>query len=384
MLLSQMYVKTADCVVFVSSPVSPKYMEIADRTRTVLVEYDSTNLSPQFINKYHASTQRWILFHQFFSQIEATISGKYDKMMFADARDVAFEDDPFYRVPPNTSIVFQEGLANGNPISGCGWNSGWIKDCMGPKILDAVQKYDIICSGVSFTSYLQGRAYLKLMSTIMLGESDMSRYFPTCERNGVDQGVHNVIVHLGLMQNVEFHSDMDFPLVNIQNSQMWNRAGLKLSELLYSTVVVGAQTDTKYAVIHQFDRISSLTLELARKYVYWKSYDNVVTMWRNEPRCAKYNTFIGDDLFKGQCDVGSARVFTAEQCCGLCNELSKCTGFAFSDSVCYYKSCERATVSKETLAAMDAAAASPKNLHNTVVDPELRIAPDSILMTAFT
>jgi hypothetical protein len=358
-------------------------MEIADRTRTVLVEYDSTNLSPQFINKYHASTQRWILFHQFFSQIEATISGKYDKMMFADARDVAFEDDPFYRVPPNTSIVFQEGLANGNPISGCGWNSGWIKDCMGPKILDAVQKYDIICSGVSFTSYLQGRAYLKLMSTIMLGESDMSRYFPTCERNGVDQGVHNVIVHLGLMQNVEFHSDMDFPLVNIQNSQMWNRPGLKLSELLYSTVVVGAQTDTKYAVIHQFDRISSLTLELARKYVYWKSYDNVVTMWRNEPRCAKYNTFIGDDLFKGQCDVGSARVFTAEQCCGLCNELSKCTGFAFSDSVCYYKSCERATVSKETLAAMDAAAASPKNLHNTVVDPELRIAPDSILMTAF-
>ena len=71
----------------------------------------------------------------------------------------------------------------------------------------------IICSGVSIGTAKSAKSYVHTMSEIfdptippqnieselhLLPGLNMSR-FPKCERNGVDQGTHNVLVHYGLI-----------------------------------------------------------------------------------------------------------------------------------------------------------------------------------------
>jgi hypothetical protein len=83
--------------------------------------------------------------------------------------------------------------------------------------------------------------------------------FPTCERNGVDQGVHNVLIHtdaLGLTTKndkvptrVKIWRQGDSPVANMQahvatlrsnNQQVFNSAGKRV------------------AVVHQYDRYPEL------------------------------------------------------------------------------------------------------------------------------
>ena len=40
--------------------------------------------------------------------------------------------------------------------------------------------------------------------------------FPSCERNGVDQGIHNVLVHSNLIPNMKIWSQADGPVANMQ------------------------------------------------------------------------------------------------------------------------------------------------------------------------
>jgi hypothetical protein len=48
----------------------------------------------------------------------------------------------------------------------------------------------IICSGISLGTIDEMTEYIKLMT-----EKILSPDFAKCERNGVDQGIHNVLVH---------------------------------------------------------------------------------------------------------------------------------------------------------------------------------------------
>ena len=40
--------------------------------------------------------------------------------------------------------------------------------------------------------------------------------FPSCERNGVDQGIHNVLVHNKLIPNIKVWSQASSPVANMQ------------------------------------------------------------------------------------------------------------------------------------------------------------------------
>ena len=90
---------------------------------------------------------------------------------------------------PSTGFFAFHGVES-RTIKECGWNGGWVKDCFGNAMLDKIGKNTIICSGVSMGSTPEVVEYLRAMTHIM--ESDE---FAKCERNGVDQGVHNVLVH---------------------------------------------------------------------------------------------------------------------------------------------------------------------------------------------
>ena len=46
--------------------------------------------------------------------------------------------------------------------------------------------------------------------------------FPSCERNGVDQGVHNVLVHKQLIRSLTIWSQYDSPVMNLQATHPLN------------------------------------------------------------------------------------------------------------------------------------------------------------------
>ena len=57
------------------------------------------------------------------------------------------------------------------------------------------------------------------MHDLFLGSNTEHVYggkFPRCERNGVDQGMHNVLVHMKAVQNLHVHAETDGFIVNLQ------------------------------------------------------------------------------------------------------------------------------------------------------------------------
>ncbi len=100
--------------------------------------------------------------------------------------------------------------------------------------------------------------YLQLMNDIVTGESKNGIYpsskFPNCERNGVDQGVHNVLVHQNKIPHLKIWSQQESPVLNMQaeiyqlnNMQVYNRKG----EIA--------------AVAHQYDRNQELQKHLFKE-----------------------------------------------------------------------------------------------------------------------
>ncbi len=75
-------------------------------------------------------------------------------------------------------------------------------------MLSSIGMNEVICSGVSCGHTGAVVPYIELMASITAGgggvlagsitnQSQPPNQFPHCERNGVDQGVHNVLVHTG-------------------------------------------------------------------------------------------------------------------------------------------------------------------------------------------
>lgn len=126
-----------------------------------------------------------------------------------------------------------------------------MKDCFGQQILSQIGSGGIICSGVSVGTMDAVWEYLQLMNSIVTGEAKTGAYpsslFPTCERNGVDQGVHNVLVHQKKIPNLTIWNQRDGPVVNMQ-AEMYRLNGMEVKNMEGQLV----------AVAHQYDRNQEL------------------------------------------------------------------------------------------------------------------------------
>lgn len=107
-----------------------------------------------------------------------------------------------------------------------------MKDCFGSSLLSVIGSKPIICSGVSAGSTAAVLRYTQMMSDIILSDeshpSTGSKWkevvgaakFPTCERNGVDQGVHNVLLHHGVLEeakiSIKTWQQSSSPVANMQ------------------------------------------------------------------------------------------------------------------------------------------------------------------------
>lgn len=186
-----------------------------------------------------------------------------------DVRDSFFQSDPFAFIAPSPapgSLHVFNGVES-FPIKECGWNSGWIKDCFGPQVLADVGKEGIICSGVTAGTADSVTDYVRIMSEIITGKASEQNLpaarFPQCERNGVDQGVHNVLVHSGALSHLHLRrwSQTDSPVANMQaKAALLNCEGQEQEQCL-----VRNRAGVSVAVVHQYDRYPQLQQFLFRK-----------------------------------------------------------------------------------------------------------------------
>ena len=328
-------VSSADVVIFVNTPIPPRHQEIADKNKVKLVPFELQALSAD-MQVFHPSTLRWPLIFRFFQSSETR--AKYKRVWMADVRDAAFQGDPFKMLPLGTRGFYAFQGVETVAIKDCGWNAGWVRDCFGPEVLARIGSNKIICSGVSMGDMQSVFAYLQLMDDVIMARAksatSQGAKFPQCERNGVDQGLHNVLVHERLIPNLKIWSHSDGPVANLQaqksrinNGQVFNQVG------------------DAVAVVHQYDRRPDLQKALFAAHVYWIDTNDVEAEWAAESACQAFTTKASDvDLYKGMCDLKSKGGATsAASCCAFCLKQKSCKAFTFYSSVCFLKSC---TVSK--------------------------------------
>ena len=146
----------------------------------------------------------------------------------------------------------------------CGWNGGWVKDCFGTTILQQISQKSIICSGVSIGTTEIIFEYLTLMNDIIMNKkkTELSKLslFPICERNGVDQGVHNVLVHKNMIKNLVIVSQKESPVINLQAKKARINGMKVLNEI-----------GELAAIVHQYDRYPDLQRLLFQK-VSWCTF----------------------------------------------------------------------------------------------------------------
>jgi hypothetical protein len=210
-----------------------------------------------------------------------------------DVRDTFFQSDPFsfLPTPPSkptitsttttssfTAVSSSSTSANSWPffyvfrgvedrsISQCGWNGGWVKDCFGENTLARIGNEKIICSGVSVGSRDLVLQYIKDMSDLVTDNMIATKEkfqaknivgrFPKCERNGVDQGTHNVLVYSQMIPSMKIFDQSSGPVANLQAKVAIVRAN--------EGEVVNTRGE-RMPVVHQYDRFPDLQKRLFEK-----------------------------------------------------------------------------------------------------------------------
>jgi hypothetical protein len=187
---------------------------------------------------------------------------------------------------------------------------------------DRLAKKTIICSGISMGTTNEVAAYLKTMSETMETEA-----FSKCERNGVDQGVHNVLVHTGRIDGLKVHDQASGWVANLQAG----RAKITKN-------VVLNQRGERVSVVHQYDRFKDLQASYFKKYVFWELPSEKET-------CKLFTVAKNKELFKKKCDLKVTSGHSTSHCCESCLRVKQCKAFSFAGSQCFLKSCAESTSS---------------------------------------
>lgn len=193
----------------------------------------------------------------------------------------------------------------------------------------------------------------------VLEEINRQNQLPKTERNGVDQGVHNVLIYSNIIPALILYP-ANFPVINLQSA-------LELRPFVIDRsaggMLLAQQSRNPYVVVHQYDRLPDFQSILMERYVPWVNINDPMSEWRESSHCAPFSHSKDVDLLRGQCDAGSQRVMTLASCCEVCNRragrttedlgrspadlytksplagATACTGFAYVGGVCFFKNC---------------------------------------------
>jgi len=322
----------ADAVIFMNKPINTRNSDIAAKLNVRIIEYSIDDLSSD-MRRFHPSTTRYHLFYTFFS--DERVRSSYSNVFMIDVRDSYFQLDPFkVIVSGNDAAAFHVFTSVTTVTIGkCGWNGKWILDCFGQGTLNDIGDNSIICSGVSLGTMDSVYNYLVNMNDIITGsrQTEIGKLskFPSCERNGVDQGAHNVLVYKGAIPRMKIWDQIEGPVSNLQAEQY------QLKEN-----VVFNRKGAKAAVVHQYDRSQILQRYLFKRYVDWTNTDDPQAEWTTTAACNKFTSSWHIDLFSGICDLSMRGGATSpSSCCSLCLSTDRCKSFTYFNAKCFLKTC---------------------------------------------
>lgn len=332
---------TAGVVLFVNKEIISTF-PLENLPNIVFIEVSRSLLSESF-KKFHPSSSRWLIFHQYL--MKRNRYKRFERIWMLDVRDTVFQSNPF-AVFDNEAESFHVFQEDGEMlIEQCGWNSKWISDCFHHTIFRYVSNKYIICSGVSAGTTALVMKYLNITVSLFSGmnvQNIYQHFLPACERNGVDQGIHNVIIHKNLIPSIKVHTEKDKDaayVVNMQASQSF--------QIVDGHQIVNHRLEP-FAVVHQYDRNYELHRALGKIYVPSLNLEDPLSEWQTTLACTStYKLIVERDAFFGKCDMKITSSLTVAGCCEHCSSAKEpnrqCQAFAFVGGKCFLKSCGSAS-----------------------------------------
>jgi hypothetical protein len=172
---------------------------------------------------------------------------EYTQVMLTDVRDVVFQRDPFEWMQGRKGVFCFEEM-EGRTIGECKSNSRMVREAFGEEGLQKLRGFQISCAGVTFGTRAELLKYLDRFLDLSLGALSLR----PC--SGSDQGVHNRIVHLETLENLEL-VDNEGPVFTMgcvpQQAIRVNAAGEVVNK-----------NGQVYPILHQYDRFP----EMAKRF----------------------------------------------------------------------------------------------------------------------
>jgi len=124
---------------------------------------------------------------RFFTYLDflARHGGNYRYVMLTDLRDVVFQSNPFAGTLPADIVFAQERCRLGD----CPVNRAWVTQGYGNAVAENMRDCLISCAGTTFGTVGGMLKYLAAMTSELTSR-------PVAIEGGIDQGVHNYIVHM--------------------------------------------------------------------------------------------------------------------------------------------------------------------------------------------
>lgn len=344
-------VSTAEIVMFVDKLPDLGGSSIASEADLKRVRWEvfDAEALPLPWRDYHPSNARMFLYQRFLMAEGARRAAAtpplppYTCIQISDVRDVTFQSDPFAGCEaPSWRGVHVNLEVPSIKLGSEPYNAKWVKDCYGASILSRISSNTVSCSGYLIGSALEMGHYVDQMAAELVKHGK-------CESNGIDQGVHNVLLYTrGESKELLWrkHSQAKGPVWTggyaTKGVYTWdNEAKGDAANM------VAKGTALAYAVLHQYDRHDGLLAKLCRRWTperkqCGKEADaaelaekDALKSVGDVARCdlAQFEMRIDNDLENEK--GGTLKDFThmaaaqKERCCGGCLGDRRCVGWVF-------------------------------------------------------
>jgi hypothetical protein len=179
--------------------------------------------------------RRFFLYYRYLSARRHS----YANVMLTDVRDVVFQSDPFgFDLSDNVHCFLEDER---QPIGAQPHNRKWVQTALGDDVLGELADLPVVCAGVTIGPCERVVSYLRVMVDYLLRLRT--------QRTGLDQAVHNYVVHNGLVPGVRL----------VPN-------GTPIVATLGTVPLEDLPALQEAAVLHQYDRHPALAAALRRRY----------------------------------------------------------------------------------------------------------------------
>lgn len=138
---------------------------------------------------------RYFLYQDYLRSSDRT----FDRILLTDVRDVFFQQNPFSHPWADGLNCTLEDLRV--TLATCPFNAHWIREHLGRDTLDAIGHHPISCSGTTVGDHQAMTDYLEHMTSLL--------HPPTTGEcmAGYDQGIHNMLIRTGRLENITLHDN---------------------------------------------------------------------------------------------------------------------------------------------------------------------------------